>query len=543
MFCGPRFMRLVYAIALTAIATIGYLWLSVGYQAASEYQRGIKATQNNHEILVRSFANRLVRSIDERDRLLKLVRADYVMSSDKIDLQHYARIYGDLYDELTIVDVDGKVVVSTTTASNSDRGRRELYLLHRDNLGDSVQIGRPRKLPGTEQWVMHITRPVFSAVGEFAGMVELGFTVDQFSAIYRNAYMGQIGERTSVDSDGIAAELAPVKDRMILRRIDDAVMQSGDLDLTQGAMESRLWLSRRLDPYPILLSLTLTDHDAPFIQQTSWLGRYMLYACIPTVLILLLLYFIYRTLKRQYVVVRKYDAMRRRANDSNKRKSRFLATVVHELRTPLSGIHGYSELVRDTSTDQQSREFADLIHQSAAYLHGLLNTLFDLARIEAGRVVIVYESIETVAFFNYIGSMHQITAQKKQLTFRMTLADDLPKHFFCDRVRLSQILNNLLDNAVKFTVTGSVTMDVALVKGQIVVRVIDTGPGMQKEELTHLFEYFYQSESVRARQGRGLGLGLSLAKEFTDLIRGRIQVNSEVGVGTAVDLRVPLDVR
>src|SRR5207245_2032859 len=108
VFCGPRFMRLVYAIALTAIATIGYLWLSVGYQAASEYQRAVKATQNNHEILVRSFANRLVRSIDERDRLLKLVRADYVMSNDKIDLQRYARIYGDLYDELTIVDIDGK---------------------------------------------------------------------------------------------------------------------------------------------------------------------------------------------------------------------------------------------------------------------------------------------------------------------------------------------------------------------------------------------------------------------------------------------------
>jgi signal transduction histidine kinase len=270
---------------------------------------------------------------------------------------------------------------------------------------------------------------------------------------------------------------------------------------------------------------------------------YVMYACVPTALILLLMSLAYRTIKRQYEVVRKYDVMRRRASDANKRKSRFLATVVHELRTPLSGVHGYSELVRDTSSDPQSREFGDLIHQSAIYLHGLLNTLFDLARIEAGRVVIFHENIDTLSYFEYVGSMHKINADKKGLSFQMRLAPDLPGNFLCDRVRLSQILNNMLDNAVKFTVTGGVTMEVTTFRDKLKIRVLDTGPGIAKAELKHLFEYFYQAESVRAGRSRGLGLGLSLAKEFTDLIRGSIRIDSEVGIGTVVNLSIPLNAR
>jgi len=119
----------------------------------------------------------------------------------------------------------------------------------------------------------------------------------------------------------------------------------------------------------------------------------------------------------------------------------------------------------------------------------------------------------------------------------------LPSNFLCDRVRLSQILNNMLDNAVKFTVTGGVTIEVTTFRDKLKIRVLDTGPGIAKAELKHLFEYFYQAESVRAGRSRGLGLGLSLAKEFTDLIRGSIRIDSEVGVGTVVNLSIPLNAR
>jgi signal transduction histidine kinase len=551
IFCGPRFLRLVYAIAVTAILIIGYVWLYAGYQIGSEYERDIKTIQLSHTIVVRDFSQRLLRSIDERDRLLRLVRDDYQSADGKVDLQRYTKIFGSLYTQLTIVDQTGSLVASTRQTAAADWSGNDLYIAHRDHLDDCLRFGRPRKLPGSGQWQMHVARRIFSATGDFAGMVELEFAVDRLPALYASLDRIRASERQVVGSDGIAADGALEDERMILRRIDETVMVLDDSELSKNQLfadhhtpdDQHSWVSRKLEPYPLLLSVQL-PYPEPLPGQASLkLMGYVTYAGVPTLLILLLIGLAYRTIKRQYQVVRKYDAMRRRASDANKRKSRFLATVVHELRTPLSGVHGYSELVRDTSSDPQSREFGDLIHQSSIYLHGLLNTLFDLARIEAGRVVIFHENIDTLAYFEYIGSMHKINADKKGLSFQMRLAPDLPGNFLCDRVRLSQILNNMLDNAVKFTVTGGVTIEVTTFRNKLKIRVLDTGPGISKGELKHLFEYFYQAESVRTGRSRGLGLGLSLAKEFTDLIRGSIRIDSEVGVGTVVNLNIPLNAR
>ncbi|HWW08211.1 sensor histidine kinase [Collimonas sp.] len=536
---------------MTAILIIGYVWLYAGYQIGSEYERDIKTIQLSHTIVVRDFSQRLLRSIDERDRLLRLVRDDYQSADGKVDLQRYTKIFGSLYTQLTIVDQTGSLVASTRQTAAADWSGNDLYIAHRDHLDDCLRFGRPRKLPGSGQWQMHVARRIFSATGDFAGMVELEFAVDRLPALYASLDRIRASERQVVGSDGIAADGALEDERMILRRIDETVMVLDDSELSKNQLfadhhtpdDQHSWVSRKLEPYPLLLSVQL-PYPEPLPGQASLkLMGYVTYAGVPTLLILLLIGLAYRTIKRQYQVVRKYDAMRRRASDANKRKSRFLATVVHELRTPLSGVHGYSELVRDTSSDPQSREFGDLIHQSSIYLHGLLNTLFDLARIEAGRVVIFHENIDTLAYFEYIGSMHKINADKKGLSFQMRLAPDLPGNFLCDRVRLSQILNNMLDNAVKFTVTGGVTIEVTTFRNKLKIRVLDTGPGISKGELKHLFEYFYQAESVRTGRSRGLGLGLSLAKEFTDLIRGSIRIDSEVGVGTVVNLNIPLNAR
>jgi nitrogen-specific signal transduction histidine kinase len=551
IFCGSRFMRLVYAITITAILVIGYVWLYAGYQIGSDYERDVKTIQLSHTIVVRDFTQRLLRSIDERDRLLRLVRDDFQMADGKIDLLRYTKIFGGLYTQLNIVDQGGRLLASTKPGAAADWSGNELYVAQRDHLDDALRFARPRKLPGSGQWVMHVARRIFSGRGDFAGIVELEFAVDRLPALYASLDRIRAGERQVVGSDGIAADGPPANERMILRRIDETVMELDNSELSKSQPfadqkapdDQHSWVSRKLEPYPLLLSVKLPDPEPLPGQESPKLMGYVMYASVPTVLILLLMSLAYRTIKRQYEVVRKYDAMRRRASDANKRKSRFLATVVHELRTPLSGVHGYSELVRDTSSDPQIREFGDLIHQSAIYLHGLLNTLFDLARIEAGRVVIFHENIDTLSYFEYVGSMHKINADKKGLSFQMRLAPDLPSNFLCDRVRLSQILNNMLDNAVKFTVTGGVTIEVTTFRDKLKIRVLDTGPGIAKGELKHLFEYFYQAESVRAGRSRGLGLGLSLAKEFTDLIRGTIRIDSEVGVGTVVNLSIPLNAR
>lgn len=544
-----RFTHFVYAIVLTAMVIIGYIWLYTGYQIGLKSNEDFRSFQDSDVILVRDFAQRMIGSIDERDRFLKLVRADDGAAAGKIDLKRFGKLFGDLYGELTVIDATGHVIASTNITRGTDRSRDPLYLAHRDNPLDSMGIGQPVQSPSTGQWMMQITRRISSKREKFAGVVELGFAVDQLPALYHQSDMRQSSDYPGTKEDGIASRLAPVQGDFLLRRMDSSDLRPNDIDDGKNSSvatkvvggEPRLVLSRTLHPYPILLSVTVPESDLLRTEASARRASYLMYACIPTILIFALMFFVFRTLRRQYVVLREYDTLRRRANDANQQKSRFLTTVVHELRSPLSGMHGYAELVRDTSIDAQSREFGALIYQSATYLDGLLSTLFDLARIEAGRLVLLNEIIETVAFFEYIGLTHQITAHKKQLSFEMTLAPDLPVSFVCDRLRLSQIVNNLIDNAIKFTDTGGITMNVELVEDQLSITVLDTGQGIPESELRHLFEYFYQSELVRLRPGPGLGLGLSLTKDFTDLIRGTIRISSEVGVGTAVYLHVPLE--
>ncbi|QRX83131.1 ATP-binding protein [Glaciimonas sp. PAMC28666] len=546
-----RFTHFVYAIVLTAMVIIGYIWLYTGYQIGLKSNEDFRSLQDSDVILVRDFAQRLIGSIDERDRFLKLVRADDGAAAGKIDLKRYVKLFGDLYGELTVIDASGRVIASTNLAKGTDRSHDPLYVTHRDNPLDSLGIGEPVQVHRTGQWMMHITRRISSRRDKFAGVVELDFAVEQLPALYHQSGMPRSNDPLGTNDDGIATGLAPAQGDFVLMRMDRSVSRPNDIDDGKNSSvatelvggEPRLLLSRILHPYPILLSVTVPESDLLLAEASARRASYLMYACIPTALIFILMFFVFRTLRRQYVVLRKYDALRRRANDANQQKSRFLTTVVHELRSPLSGVHGYAELVRDTSIDAQSREFGALIYQSATDLNGLLSTLFDLARIEAGKVVLLNEGIETVAFFEYIGLTHQINAHKKQLSLQMTLAPDLPVSFVCDRLRLSQIINNLIDNAIKFTETGGVTMSVELDQDQLSITVLDTGQGIPESELRHLFEYFYQTELVRVRTGPGLGLGLglSLTKDFTDLIGGTIRIDSEVGVGTAVYLRVPLE--
>lgn len=536
-------MRLLRAVAIIAVMTIAYIWLHAGYRIGAEFERELNASLRDQAVQARYFARYLEHEIDERDRLLRQVRADYSGSGDKTQapsfLQRYAGAYGGLYSELIIIGANGRVLArATAAAGGTDFSQQALYIAHRENADDTLRMGRPYQLPGTGEWVLTLTRRLVSSAGKFGGVAMLRFSMDQVSDFYRHTDVPGGGARLAAGRTGIATETPPAQ--VMLSLIGG--QSAGSLPVA-AATEVPHAGACQLGPYPILLSVRFARPASIPTQLRRKLDAYMTFALVPTVLISVLLFFIYKTLRRQYAVVRKYDGMRRRAVDAAKRKSRFLATVVHELRTPLTGIQGYSELVRDESSDALSRDFSDLIYQSAIHLHGLLNTLFDLARIEAGKVVIFREPIQTAAFFSYIGALHQLAAQKKQLRFRLLLAPDLPAQFFSDRLRLAQVLNNLLDNAIKFTAHGGIALEIAALKREIRFRVTDTGPGMEKKDLKHLFEYFYQTETVRAQRGHGLGLGLSLAKEFTELIGGSIRIESEPGVGTVVELTIPMDSR
>ncbi|WP_101924923.1 MULTISPECIES: two-component regulator propeller domain-containing protein [Luteimonas] len=223
-------------------------------------------------------------------------------------------------------------------------------------------------------------------------------------------------------------------------------------------------------------------------------------------------------------------------------KTRFLATLGHEVRTPMTGVLGMSELLLDTPLDPRQRGYAESIRRAGNHLMGLVNDALDLARIEAGRLELDPQPFELARVVQDVAALCEPMARRKALAFETGIDEDVPAWVRGDPGRVRQILLNLVGNAVKFTERGRVGLQVRLeADGAICFVVSDTGPGLSEEQRDRLFRRFEQAESVRtASRYGGSGLGLAISQELSTAMDGRIDVESTLGVGTRFQVCLPL---
>ncbi len=216
-----------------------------------------------------------------------------------------------------------------------------------------------------------------------------------------------------------------------------------------------------------------------------------------------------------------------RERRANRMKSEFLATVSHELRTPLNGILGMAQVLTGTDLNDQQKEYLGLITSSGGTLLSLINDILDVSRIEAGLVSIEIETLTIRDLLRDMVETFRVAAASNELTLDIKVTDDVPTTICADDRRLRQVLFNLLGNAVKFTAKGSVTLDVAVrEKGDLLFKVIDTGPGVPSAHQKVIFERFHQVDGSSTRQHGGVGLGLAIVKDLVTLMGGKIGVES-----------------
>ena len=258
------------------------------------------------------------------------------------------------------------------------------------------------------------------------------------------------------------------------------------------------------------------------------------------ILALVLLY--RRRLRRQHALqlaLHKQEL----AEQASLAKTRFLTTLGHEVRTPMTGVMGMSELLLNTSLDDRQRGYTDAIRRAGAHLLRLVNDALDLARIEAGRLELDLQPFSVNQLVEEVVAMTAPLAESRGLRFVLEngLGGELAANGDVTRVR--QILLNLLNNAVKFTERGSVTLRVAAPHpGQgLRFEIVDTGPGVSAEQQQRLFQRFEQGDGPRtaARYG-GSGLGLAICQELAVAMGGRIEVVSRLGAGTRFIVELPL---
>jgi AraC-like DNA-binding protein/nitrogen-specific signal transduction histidine kinase len=234
---------------------------------------------------------------------------------------------------------------------------------------------------------------------------------------------------------------------------------------------------------------------------------------------------------------------RRLAEEANRLKSRFLSTVSHELRTPLNLIVGLSDmLTQEEAKGESGAHWNDLkrIHASAQHLDGLIQDVLDLAQNEIGQLKLVCEPLNLAEALEVVIDVGQQLVHDKGLKWQVAIAEDLPK-VWGDRTRLRQVVLNLINNAVKFTSQGTVTLRISAKEGLATVAVSDTGLGILPEEQGVIFDEFRQSERTTARGYGGLGLGLAICKRLVEMHGGSIGVwsSGEEGAGSTFYFTLP----
>jgi two-component system sensor histidine kinase RpfC len=250
----------------------------------------------------------------------------------------------------------------------------------------------------------------------------------------------------------------------------------------------------------------------------------------------------------QYTLLRQLHHAKHEAMLAKQARGNFLATMTHELRTPLIGVMGMARLLRNTPLDDEQKEYVHAINSSARLLRSMISDVLDLSKIDANKLELISE------WFNVYEMLKNITAtlapevQEKRLEMYCWVDPDVPHKLRGDKLRISQILFNMLGNAIKYTDKGYVCLRVVHVKEtpemperHILFEVEDSGVGIEQEKLSDIFNSFWQADPYHPQQQLdGVGLGTSVIRDLTQLMKGKVNVTSKVGQGTVFSVRLPL---
>lgn len=240
---------------------------------------------------------------------------------------------------------------------------------------------------------------------------------------------------------------------------------------------------------------------------------------------------------------REIGRVREEARQAARVKSEFVANVTHELRTPVNGILGNVRELLEEAAEPRTVKVLQLVEHCCGDMNKIINNILDFSKLEAGKFTLEYRKFHLRNMLDYVKEQHRSKITEKGLDFFMTVSPQVPEYVKGDELRITQILNNLLSNALKFTAVGKITVQVLMTarvedKIELFFIVADTGIGIEEEDADRLFESFTQADASISRKYGGTGLGLNICRQLAELMGGRIQVESEKEKGSIFSFSV-----
>ncbi len=543
-------------IGLSGGLLIVCLWYFVYLQATEARANANAYAVNNLTNVSSTFKEHTLSVIGNVDEALRLVKYHVEVNGAKdfALLNNYFKynvVDATYFNQVGYIDETGIYAFSNMSDhTRIDLSDREHFLYHQKKASNDLFISAPVIGRATKKWSIQFTRRINKPDGEFGGVAVVSFDPMFFIDAYKKINQGNSGFTALVGTDGRLRALKVGEmssfgqDAARIHLPGQVFSKSEGFFISDGIYDTsrRIYAYTRMDGLSLVILNGMLEEDVLMAYKKNMTSYFSLTLFI-SLLIVIFLGVVLLLLARQKMLNAELIKSHEQESMANQHKSDFLAGVSHELRTPLNGVIGYAEYIFEKSEDPKIKFPAKIIFESGNHLLDLVNTLLDLTKIESGVIVLMNEEISLKKFVTEMIHEAEMISATAGLTLTLTIGDSVPDVIVSDRLRLRQVLTNLINNAIQFTKKGGhVGVSLSWVPDTHLVHIAvkDTGIGIPKEKHPLVFTKFWQSEGFVTREHGGAGLGLALSKNLAHLMGGDIRFTSEPGLGSEFVFSVPV---
>lgn len=559
--------RLSWMVALSVLALLAIGWVAVVLMLDLKARDAVAAEVRQNTNLARVLQEQTVRVLASVDQATLRMRDAAV--AGELTPADYGRIANEtglvpqILTQLSLIDAQGRFVGSNIDPTGEKTGHvdlssREHVQVHLapDKVPDASQqmspdglfIGKPVLGKVSNKWTIQLSRKIQRSDGRILGAVVASLNPAYFEQSYSEVNLGPRGGVTLLGNDrSVRARViggtptgmgTTLSSNSTMARLPQSERAGWSIVTSNIDKVERVAAYHRVADYPLRVYVLTSTESA----LSDWRSLRNVAVTLMSLLTLASLAGAGVFLRGLRQLENKNHALQiseAQAQSASRAKSEFLAAVSHELRTPLTSIRGFAELMEMRLEQPRFKDQARMIRKAAEHLNELLTEILDLAKVEAGAMPVTPEPVALAELLQSTLEFFSVTAAQKSLELKLQLAPSAPQTLLCDGLRLKQILNNLLSNALKFTSEGNVTIEVDGSDDMVSFHVVDTGPGIAAELHETIFERFRQGNDRVSYEHGGTGLGLSLSRALAGLMGGTLTVQSSPGQGARFTLRLP----